>query len=60
MKLPVTMTTEFFWGYFFVIFGSISLFGFVFATIASNSLPLSQNPLIETMENDSMKIFKHA
>ncbi|KAF8116919.1 hypothetical protein N665_0014s0178 [Sinapis alba] len=47
MKLPGTTTTtgELFWGYFFVIIGSVSFFGFVFAAIASTLFPISQNPL---------------
>ncbi|CAN7041119.1 unnamed protein product [Brassica rapa subsp. trilocularis] len=47
MKLPRTTTTmgELFWGYFFVIIGSVSFFGFVFAVIASTLLPLFQKGL---------------
>ncbi|CAN6845315.1 unnamed protein product [Brassica oleracea] len=54
MKLPRTTTTtgELFWGYFFVIIGSVSFFGFVFAVIASTLLPLSQNPLNQGLKND--------
>ncbi|KAG2313331.1 hypothetical protein Bca52824_024888 [Brassica carinata] len=54
MKLPRTTTTtgEVFWGYFFVITGSVSFFGFVFAVIASTVFPLSQNPLNQGLKND--------
>lgn len=54
MKLPRTTTTmgELFWGYFFVIIGSVSFFGFVFAVIASTFLLLSQNPLNQGLKND--------
>ncbi|KAL0683455.1 hypothetical protein Bca4012_050303 [Brassica carinata] len=54
MKLPRTTTTtgELFWGYLFVIIGSVSFFGFVFAVIASTLLPLSQNPLNQGLKND--------
>lgn len=46
MKLPgKTMTGEVFWGYFFVIIGSVSFFAFVFAVIASTLFPLSRNHL---------------
>ncbi|CDY46010.1 BnaA02g17160D [Brassica napus] len=54
MKLLRTTTTtgELFWGYFFVIIGSVSFFGFVFAVIASTLLPLSQNQLNQGLKND--------
>ncbi|KAL0843783.1 hypothetical protein Bca101_017029 [Brassica carinata] len=53
MKLPGKTTTgEVFWGYFFVITGSVSFFGFVFAVIASTLFPPSQNPLNQGLKND--------
>ncbi|CAN8252912.1 unnamed protein product [Cochlearia groenlandica] len=55
MNLPELGLTsrEFFWGYFFVIIGFVSFFGFVFSAIASSLSPLFQNPLIEeAVEND--------
>ncbi|CAH8281774.1 unnamed protein product [Eruca vesicaria subsp. sativa] len=45
------------WGCFLVIIGSISFVGFVFAALLSKLFPLSDNPIIQAIQNDRYYCF---
>ncbi|KAF8115959.1 hypothetical protein N665_0025s0393 [Sinapis alba] len=40
------------WGCFLVIIGSVSFAGFLFAALVSKLVPLSDNPIIQAIQND--------
>ncbi|RID42244.1 hypothetical protein BRARA_J02149 [Brassica rapa] len=42
------------WGCFLVIIGSISFVGFVFAALVSKLFSLSDNPIIQAIQNDRL------
>ncbi|KAL1199123.1 hypothetical protein V5N11_014622 [Cardamine amara subsp. amara] len=46
-----------YWGGFLVIIGAISLIGFVFAAIISKLFPLSDNLIIQAIQNDRYYCF---
>ncbi|CAN7068432.1 unnamed protein product [Brassica rapa subsp. trilocularis] len=45
------------WGCFLVIIGSISFVGFVFAALVSKLFSLSDNPIIQAIQNDRYYCF---
>ncbi|WCJ38969.1 hypothetical protein M5689_019996 [Euphorbia peplus] len=49
-------TTEL-WGWLFVGIGSVSFVGFLFAAVVSKLLPLSDNPIISSIQNDRYYCF---
>ncbi|GMH08319.1 hypothetical protein Nepgr_010159 [Nepenthes gracilis] len=46
-----------FWGWFFVMFGSVFFVAFLYATIVSKLLPPLQNPILTAIQRDSYYCF---
>ncbi|KAL9333993.1 hypothetical protein Peur_074132 [Populus x canadensis] len=54
MRLSETAT---FRGWLFILMGSVSFVGFLFAAVISKLLPLSANPIISAIQNDRYYCF---
>ncbi|KAK9273399.1 hypothetical protein L1049_018209 [Liquidambar formosana] len=46
-----------FWGWIFLVFGSVFLLGFLYAAIISKLLPTSENVIISAIQNDRYYCF---
>ncbi|KAL5833613.1 hypothetical protein ACOSQ3_017287 [Xanthoceras sorbifolium] len=49
--------TTLFWGWFFIVIGSVFFLGFLFAAVISKLVPLSDNPILSAIQNDRYYCF---
>ncbi|KAG5238388.1 phosphatidylinositol N-acetylglucosaminyltransferase [Salix suchowensis] len=56
-EMVFSSETAMFRGWLFILMGSVSFVGFLFATVISKLLPLSDNPIISAIQNDSYYCF---